>query len=77
MSKVCDIMLEDGIISNNESQNGLNEFKILVDIIKSSGNVSLNDRGTITVDGKRYTLALDDNGRVSLDKEISEMLKNH
>lgn len=70
-------MLEDGIISDNESFGGLNEFKVLVDVIKSSGNISLNDRGAITVDGKRYTLQLDDNGRISLDKEVSELLKNH
>lgn len=77
VTKVCEILLEDGIISDNENDGSLNEFKILVDVIRNSGNISLNDRGSITVDGRRYTLELNDNGRISLDKEISEMLKNH
>lgn len=56
VSKVCNIILEDGVISDNESFGGYNEFIILVDIIKSGGNILLNDRGSITVDGRRYNL---------------------
>lgn len=32
-SKACSILLEDGFISNNESIGGINEYKVLADII--------------------------------------------
>lgn len=43
--KVCDEIFEDGIISDNfDKKDGINEFKVLIEIIRSKANVILNDK---------------------------------
>ena len=45
--KVSDIIFEDGIISDNSHScnvNGINEFKILIEVIRSKVNITLNDK---------------------------------
>ena len=43
--KVSDIIFEDGIISNkSHNGNGINEFKILIEVIRSKANITINDK---------------------------------
>ena len=43
--KVSDTIFEDGIISDNShNKNGINEFKVLIEVIRSKTNITINDQ---------------------------------
>ena len=69
--KVSDIIFEDGIISNkSHNGNGINEFKILIEVIRSKANITINDKNQLYVEGKTYDINLSQNDWLEIDKEI-------
>ena len=69
--KVSDIIFEDGIISNkSHNENGINEFKILIEVIRSRANITINDKNQLYVEGKTYDINLSQNDWLEIDKEI-------
>ena len=43
--KASDTIFEDGIISDNSHiENGINEFKVLIGVIRSKANITINDK---------------------------------
>ena len=69
--KVSDIIFEDGIISDNShNENGINEFKILIEVIRSKANITINDKNQLYVEGKTYDINLSQNDWLEIDKEI-------